>query len=248
MDRYKARITDIVREKDDTFTYYLDNPKDHSWVSGANTHIALKGFDLNPEKIDKALVHHMSIMTRPREEKIGFTTRIKNLPSRYKKVLSETKPGDELTLYKSKAHMELKREGKDIVCLSMGVAIATFRPFILDYWDNNGGIKSLTLVNVDKEIIPSYKELLVKKEGINYEGINFTNREDFNKKLEELMENKDCIFYIAGSDQMMAETCKKLLKAGFTKEAIQLDRKEIIREKYLEDKTNIRNEDKLLVF
>lgn len=75
MERYKCKIKEVIKENDETWTYVLENPKEHDWTIGANTHVALEGYDIDPLKVDKSLVHHMSITSFPHDGNITFSTR-----------------------------------------------------------------------------------------------------------------------------------------------------------------------------
>lgn len=75
----KVKIIDIINEGKDVKTYLLEKPDDITWEEGSHFHIAMLGFD-EGDKPNKSLVRHMSIMTLPEENKLGFTTRIPKEP------------------------------------------------------------------------------------------------------------------------------------------------------------------------
>ncbi len=245
MERFRSEIIEIRKENPETYTYIMKNPHGHTWESGANTHVALNGFDINPGRTDSTLVRHMSILTAPEEGYLAFTTRIRNNPSRYKKVLMGTGVGDYITIYKSKAHMRPERNGGNIVCFAMGVAVAAFRPFVLGYFKNQDGIKSFTLIYSDREGSHIFPELFEEKESKEYKGVKVSGRIALYEKVREYSSLKNTSFYIAGSDDMMVNTVRILRDNGVSEKAIFLDRKPEIAAKYMDRKINIRPESSL---
>ena len=99
MVKHRVKILDIIDEAQGTKTYLLEKPEDFTWDEGAHTHIGLLGFDKG-ERPNKEWVRHMSIMTLPEENSIGFTTRITYPMSEFKEKLSKLQIGDEIILFK----------------------------------------------------------------------------------------------------------------------------------------------------
>lgn len=248
MVRYKTQILNITKEGKNSTTFILKNPLGHKWENGANTHLALPGFDLNPQKIDSSLVHHMSISSIPEEEIISFSTRFKDKPSKYKKVLSNLKEGDEVTIYETKSHMKLNRDGKNLVFISMGIAIATFRPFILEYFKNQDGINSLTVLSCDKKDHHIMDDLLVDNKDKSYKAQKVEGRSNLLKELDSIFGNGlgTTDFYIAGSDGMMIDMIRLLINKGVHLDNIFLDRKPVICEKYKNPETRFRTGSKIV--
>ena len=139
MDKHQVKILDIKEEYKNVFTYTLEKPEDLVWDEGSSFHLALPGYDTGSE-INKKLVHHLSINTLTDEGTIKFTTKIPIRKSVFKKSLSNLKEGDEVTIYKIKSHMILRREDKPIVLLSQGLAMSTMRPLIKKFEIDNSNI------------------------------------------------------------------------------------------------------------
>lgn len=225
MVKYKVKITDIIEEAQDTKTYLLEMPYDFTWIEGAHTHIGLVGFDAG-DTPDKELVRHMSIVTLPEDNKIGFTTRILKPFSKFKEKLSKLMVGDEIILFKIGSRMYLRRENRPIVLLSMGVGIATMRPLIHRFIKDKTGIPNIISINVN-----SSKEFVYQKELDNLLSSDYQNhwldsREAFYELLNKVSEQSDAIYYVVGSDPFIKEVIQYLKKKNTEESNILIDKKE----------------------
>lgn len=229
MVKHKLKIVDIREEAEQTKTYLLEKPADFNWEEGSHTHIALNGYDDN-ELPDKSLVRHMSIMTLDTENRIGFTTRVPEIGSEYKRRLAKLNVGDELIIFKLGSRMRLRRENREIVLLSMGVGIATMRPLIVSYLNNQSDIPHLTNINVDSNtIFQTELDLLTNSFYTNY----WTkSRVQFYQTLTEVMKNDNSIYYIVGSDTFLRTIIKKLKANNVSVEDIMIDKKDGILQLY----------------
>lgn len=224
MIKHRLKIIDIVNEGNDTKTFYLEKPNDFNWEEGSHTHIALNNYEVE-EVVNKSLVRHMSIMTLAQENKIGFTTRFPLQKSEYKTLLSDYQIGDEINLFKIGSRMKLKRENKRIVLLSMGVGIATMRPLILAYHQDQTGIPELVHINVDSStsIYKNEIESCLSDQFINY----WTNsRVEYFQKLTEIINQTNTLYYIVGSDTFLRTNIQKLKSTGVNVEDIVIDKKD----------------------
>lgn len=224
MIKHRLKIIDIVNEGNDTKTFYLEKPHDINWEEGSHTHIALNNYEVN-EVVNKNLVRHMSIMTLAHENKIGFTTRFPNQKSEYKTLLSNYRVGDEINLYKLGSRMRLRRENKRIVLLSMGVGIATMRPLILAYNQDQTGIPQLVHINVDSN--PTiYKEEFESLNNNQFKNYWTLSRVEYFQRLTEVISQDNTIYYIVGSDTFLRSNIQKLKLAGVKVENIVIDKKD----------------------
>ena len=146
--KHRLKIKDIVHEGKDTLTYYFEKPENFSWEAGANMHVGLLGFDEGTVP-NKQWVRHMSIITLPEENRIGFTTRVPGSNSEFKRKLSELNTGEELIIFKIGTRMTLSRSKRPVFLISMGVVIASMRAMIITYTKNKSDIPMLINVNVD---------------------------------------------------------------------------------------------------
>lgn len=230
--KHKVKILDIIDEVKGTKTYILEKPENYTWIEGSHTHIGLVGFD-EGEKPNKNLVRHMSIMTLPTEEKIGFTTRVQDNPSEFKYKLSQLNIGDEVVVFKLGSRMELRRCNRPIVLLSMGVGIATMRPLILAFINDSSNIPNLFNVNVDASG-DIYKSELDKYENENYKNYWLDSRNEFYETLNQLTETQNAIYYIVGADLFIKDIIQKLRVRNVNDADIILDKKPDIIDTYFE--------------
>ena len=230
MDKYQVKILDIKEEYKNVFTYTLEKPEDLVWDEGSSFHLALPGYDTGSE-INKKLVHHLSINTLTDEGTIKFTTKIPIRKSVFKKALSNLKEGDEVTIYKTKSHMILRREDKPIVLLSQGLAMSTMRPLIKKFEIDNSNIPELISLNVNKKDNHLYEKDFECVDGTCFFKYWLESRNDYLKKLKELANEKpDAYFYVLGSEIYVLDTLYILRENGIADNQIIIDKSDDKRE------------------
>ena len=222
--KYKLKIIDIVEETQGTKSYYFEKPEELTWEPGSNIHVGLVGFD-EGEKPNKELVRHMSIITLPKENKIGITTRVPGSASEFKDKLSKLKIGDELIIFKLGTRMTLKRTGKPVFLISMGVGISAMRSFILSYIENRQGIPSITNINVDNSGF-IYKKELDKLIDEDYKNYWINSRKAFYEILEGKASVEEGIYYVVGSDSFISEVINVLKEHKINRDNIIIDKKQ----------------------
>lgn len=225
MNKYRVKVRDIVEEATDTKTYILDKPEELVWNEGTHIHIGIKGFDEVDPPI-KSWVRHMSISTLPTENCIGITTRVPGSESEFKQKLNQLLVGDEVILFKMGSRMELRREQRPIVLLSMGVGIATFRPLIQTFISKGDGIVSLTHINVQSGSTPVYFNQFQK---VNHEHLTLLwakDRTEFYQMIKQTFElNTNAYYYIVGSDSFLQNVIQFLKENRIAMDDIVLDKK-----------------------
>lgn len=231
--KHKLKIVDIREESDKTKTYLLEKPIELNWDEGSHTHIAHSGYD-DGEFPNKNLVRHMSIMTLNQENLLGFTTRLNDKPSEFKRRLAELNIGDDLIVFKLGSRMRLRRENKSIVLLSMGVGIATMRPLIKTFLEDNSKIPHLININVDNTNSHVYQSELDASETSNYHNYWTKSRVEFYQTLTNILKDNHSIFYIVGSDLFLRTVIKKLKSLGIKLDDIVIDKKDGILQLYYE--------------
>lgn len=231
--KHKLKIVDIREESDKTKTYLLEKPIELNWDEGSHTHIAHSGYD-DGEFPNKNLVRHMSIMTLNQENLLGFTTRLNDKPSEFKRRLAELNIGDDLIVFKLGSRMRLRRENKSIVLLSMGVGIATMRPLIKTFLEDNSQIPHLININVDNTNSHVYQSELDASETSNYHNYWTKSRVEFYQTLTNTINDNHSIFYIVGSDLFLRTVIKKLKSLGIKLDDIVIDKKDGILQLYYE--------------
>lgn len=225
MIKYKLKIIDIIEEAKGTKTYLLVKPEEFKWDEGSHTHIGIVGFD-EGEKPNKSLVRHMSIMSLPNEKTVGITTRVPGSSSEFKNKLSELNTGDELIIFKVGSRMSLRRSNRPIILLSMGVGIATMRPLILSFLNDKADIPFLVNANVDSSGEFVYKDELDKLTNDCYKNYWIDSRMDFYETLNKLVETKNAIYYVIGSDLFIKDMIQRLRSKNVSDSDIILDKKD----------------------
>jgi len=234
MIKYMLKIIDVIDEGNQSKTYLFEKPEDFLWEEGSHAHIGLSGFDQG-EKPNKNWVRHMSIMTLPDEGKIGFTTRAKSNPSEFKLRLLSSSVGDDITFFKLGSRMSLRRSGKTIVLLSMGVGIATMRPLIKAYLNDKSNIPSVISLNVDSSSEFVYRKELDQLTNDNYKNFWIESRNNYYEALQQLTNSENAIYYIVGSDMFIQENIRCLKLANVDKENIVIDKKEEMQSMFFEN-------------
>lgn len=224
MEKYRLRIQEVVAEAPDTVTYRLERPESFSWEAGAHVHIGIPGFD-EQDQPNKKLVRHLSISTLPDEGTIGITTRLPGSGSPFKTSLSELKAGDDLILFKPGSRMGLRRDGRPLILLSMGVGIATIRPVILSWLANPDGVPEVTSLNVDRPGGHVFRDELEGKADGRVRLLWSESRGAFAETLCALLPNPGANWAVVGSDAFLRETVAGLLAVGVERARIQLDKK-----------------------
>lgn len=226
MEKYTVKIMAIAEEGNHTKTYFLEKPDDLVWEEGAHMHVGLAGFDAG-EKPNKEWVRHMSIMTLPKEQRIGFTTRFQAHLSEFKQRLAALQAGDELVLFKTGSRMSLRRENKPLVLLSMGVGIATMRPLVHRFVDDSFNIRGLVNLNVDSSEQHIFQKELDSLQSSQYHNIWAPSRSAFYEALEEAAKQADAYFYVVGSDLFLRDVILRLRARQIPIDQIILDKKEM---------------------
>jgi ferredoxin--NADP+ reductase len=225
MKRIPITLREIIKEADMTFTYKFNKPEGISWTAGANAHFAVpesKGDLIN----DKRFIRHLSIINSPEDDYIGFTTRAKKVRSEFKSSLSRLKAGETLELFKIQNRIPLLRENRPAVLISMGVAISTMKPLIMEYMNNHRNIPKLTNINIDRSGQFIYKKELDALNNGNCDLCFVETREAFFQAIKETCTEKRAQYYIAGSDQFLKEIAAFLLKNDIKKDSLYFDVKE----------------------
>lgn len=224
MVKYRLKITDIVDEAFGTRTYYMEMPKDFIWEEGSHAHIGLEGFDQGDKPISE-WVRHMSIMTLPDENKIGFTTRKREDCSEFKQKLFDSKVGDEIVVFKPGSRMRLRREQRPVVLISMGVGIATMRPLLLAYDKDKADIPSMLNINVDASGEFLYKNDLDGISTDHYRNFWLDSRQKLHDMIDSLANQENSIYYLVGSDSFIIALIHRLKEKGVPIEDIIIDKK-----------------------
>lgn len=228
MIKYQLKITEIVKEATGTNSYYFEKPAEFVWDEGAHVHIAHIGYDAG-EVPNKTWVRHMSLSTLPSDNKVGITTRVPGSNSEFKQKLAELQVGDEIVLFKLGSRMSLRREGRPVVLLSMGVGMGTIRPIVSAYLSNIEQVPELINVNVDASGEFVFRAELDAKLNENYKNYWLNTRTSYYELLDRLNKIENAIYYIVGSDAFIKDSVQRLRAHLVKDEDIVLDKKDEVR-------------------
>lgn len=227
MEQYEVEILKKTKLMNDIYLFELSVPQGVSWEPGAHMHVGLKGF---AEAEGKELVRHMSIMTRPQDNTIGFVTRLPENGSVFKQELASYQMGDTVTLFKIGAKIHISSQQEPMVFLSMGVGIAAVYPIFVtcEEMSSSGNKKIITSIHVSKNEEHLFdEELNNSKDGsINYLWKD-CRRDFFNSVKKQLMQDtKETKYFLIGNDVFIKELIHFLLEEGIDPTRICLDKKE----------------------
>jgi ferredoxin--NADP+ reductase len=235
LEKFRLSIVDIIDERPNTKTYILEKPENLTWEEGSHIHLALEDYDKD-EIPNKALVRHMSIMSNWDENKLAFTTRFAEPLSPFKEGLAHLTKGNHLKVFKVNSRMSLRREGRPLVLISMGVGLATMRPLLHRFHQESNLIPSVISLNVDAHAAHEKALYQDELEGLKNKQINLIwckSRLELFNALESLQIEK-AIYYVVGSDLFLRTILKRLKAKGVSKDAIVIDKKSHMLDLYYE--------------
>lgn len=229
MDTYQSKIIKIEKLAEGVYSYCLEIPSGITWHAGAHMHVALPGY----EEEGKAYVKHMSIASSMEDNEIRFITRIGEMPSVYKKKLSELKVGDSVTLFKFSSILKLDDE-RDVVMLTQGVGITAVYPLLRER-KAKPAVHKVVSLNVAREDI-----LVDETNATKLPQDIFTwckNSSAFRQAFQPILLDRESVanaqFIIVGKEQFMLDTMNALKQAGVTADQIVLDKKEEKKQMFL---------------
>lgn len=217
------RLIEKVEEANDTFTFKFNVPDNINWEPGAYGHFISSNLE-NGQKVKKDIVRELSIMSHPKENYIGFTTRIRKNPSAFKHTMLHILEGEEIRIFKMGNHFKLQNPDKPIVMISMGVGIATLRPLIMEFISSNTFTSSIVNINIDRQGDLVYRKELEQFPKEKLKNILVTNREALYENIEQTIKRSSNIYYVVGSKEFNKDIGDFLLNKQVSKKAIVFDK------------------------
>lgn len=230
MQKYYLPVAHIVKEAEGIYTFYFEKRDGINWEEGAHTHIAYLAYD-TPVIPDKSLVRHMSIMTLPTEQYLGITTRIPQPSSLFKQELLKLNRGDSMIFFKLGSRLKLRRQNNDAILLSMGVGVATMRPLIKSYHEDNTGIHHMVHINVDRSGAYLFKDDLESAMKDSLELVWTLSRQQYFDILSQHIKQATD-YYLVGSDDFLISNIQFLMDRGIARDHIVIDKKEEVQDDY----------------
>lgn len=216
-------LTEIVEEAPDTYTFKFAVPEKIRWSPGTYAHFLSSSLS-NGEKVKKELVRELSIMSHPDEDFIGFTTRIRENASTFKRIMLNMKAGDQIRMFKMGNHFAKANLAEPVVFISMGVGIATFRPLILEHVNNTSAGFPVTNINIDRTGHFVYQSFLETLPEDKVKNVLVTNRTDLYKSIDVSIANRSKTFCVVGSDEFNKNIGDYLLRKKVPKKSIIFDK------------------------
>ena len=217
-------LLDIKEEAKDTFTYKFSIPEGLSWDAGTNAKLVATGSDTNFAPSGES-TRHLSICSLPDEGFIGFTTRVREGASTFKRNLKVSKIGDKLQLFGLKNRLPLHRDDKPVVLITMGVGIATMRPMMLEYAKDQSHVSQLININIDRSITEIYQDELLHLNMPNFENIYVNSRAQLHQSIEDTLHLQGAEYHIVGSDEFLMSIGAFILQKGVSDDCIKIDKK-----------------------
>ncbi len=221
---YRVRIKEIRETGKGMMSFFVTKPEGFEWEEATHIHAALPDYDRDSIP-NKALVHHLSIISLPQEDEIIITTRLDSSDSLYKKRLANLQAGDELVLFKSGSYLRFRRDGRAVVLITMGVAAAVARPLVLAYLNNQEGIPSFTCISVNRERpIPFETEMDdIKAPGLGL--VRLSHRSELQQYIDSIKAETHALYLLLGRDEFLRDVILALRSKGIADEDMVLDLK-----------------------
>lgn len=208
-DAQEIELISKKHEYGDVYTFEFKPSADYEFTPGQFGHFLLHDFDLNKGKP----VRDFSL-ANTNDENILISMHVRS-GSLYKRMMSELKDGDRMTMFKIRGSFILPdNEDSTIVFLAGGIGITPIRSMLLSEEGSD-----MTLVHVSDRDYLYEGELKVKK----FEQIRVASYEA-EKTLRNLYkEKKDALYYVSGPPRFVRTMRKELITLGVRMENIKQD-------------------------
>lgn len=224
--KYKIKVQKIVNVDQHTKTIWFNIPKNFKWQAGCS---GLFGFSEAFKKIiiNLEYLRYFTVARNNDKTHLEITLRAPGSNSKFKQKIMELKVGDEMILYSVKMHCPLVRRNKNLVFLSMGIGMVTYKNLFEAFEENADNVKKVTSINVDNHQTNLYHDLYT-----NVSKHYYPNRITFFEHLDPYYKNSDNIYYLVGSEDFLKEMIKKLKEQGINQQNIIIDRSNFLRRSY----------------
>ncbi len=221
---YHVTIQRITELSKGVMSFHVTKPEGFDWEEATHIHVALPDYDADGTS-NKALVHHLSLISLAEEEEIIITTRLDSSDSLFKKRFAALQAGDELVLFKPGSYLRFERDGRPVVLITMGVAGALARPLALSYQKNSEGIPSLTCISVNGVRPAPFGAELDALKAPNLRLVRLTNRYELLDYLKTMAPEEHTRWLLLGSDEFLRDVILALRSRGIKDGDIVLDLK-----------------------
>lgn len=225
MKLFDTKITKIIKETSDSYSFVCEIPEGYTWKAGQHALWELEGIKL-PEDEKKNRI--FTIASAPEDGFLMFTTRIAEKHSPFKDaLLNEVKEGTKVKIAEALGNFAFGKDAKKSFVIAGGIGITPIRSLLRDFSEKNDEKHEITVLYSDdrgefaykdfwKEIEPKMPNLDLKLISDRNEFTDSVN--DFAKKV-----GNDSEYLIAGSPGMNAAFTETLTGLGVDKKNIITD-------------------------
>ena len=199
---YYIKLKEIKEEAKDTFTFSFEHPGEVTWGGGDHAHFVIPN-----EEVNERSVRHLSMISLPHERSIEFTTRLRGSLSFFKEKLKNMKIGDEILVAGFVGNFRIIRDGKPLVFISQGVAIATIYALSKEFEKDNSGVLEIESLNINPNneylFNDKFSEYTEKFPNFHHNFVN--NRLDFYDILEDIAKkySNEAYYFVVGDKGFM---------------------------------------------
>ena len=127
-------------------------------------------------------------------------------------------------MFKIGNHLKNKNTQKNVVLISMGVGIATFRPFILEQQKDTTSDQFITNINIDRSGEFVYANELKTYAKPQLKNIFVTTRDELYKNIDICTSEANKTYYIVGSQAFNKDIGAYLTERNVAKSHIIFDK------------------------
>lgn len=226
MNIFETKLTKVIKETSDTYSFLLEIPQGYSWKAGQCAQFKFRDLVVKEgEKADRIF----TIASTMEDGFIMFTTRIVDQPSAFKAVLlNEMKVGDTFLISAAMGKFDLHmNEFNQTYIVAGGIGITPIRALLKYYSQHNQENHQITLLYSDDRGEFAYLEFWKEVSGLmNNLTIHFiSDRDQFTNSVNEFAKknlNNSC-YMIAGSPGMNKFFTENLINFGIEKDHIFTD-------------------------
>ena len=226
MDFAKTKITKIVQETSDTYSFILDVPAGFTWVAGQHVLWKLPGFELAEEDRDTRV---FTIASAPEDGYLMFTTRIADPHTSFKEVLlHKIKVDEPMEVAKPMGTFAFDTDHyKKTVVLAGGIGITPIRALLRHYMEAPVADHKLTVLYSDDRGEFAYKdfweEMKAKVPAIDSQLISI--RDKFMSGTDDYAKanGNEAEYLVAGSPGMNKAFTERLEGLGVKAENLKTD-------------------------
>ena len=226
MKQFEAKVTGIIQETSDSYSFQMEIPSGYSWNAGQHTMFAFKDHKL---KEDERTSRIFTIASAPEDGYLMFTTRIADQHSEFKDVLlNKVRTGDIILVSEPLGSYDLHfDDNTSSVIAAGGIGITPIRSLIRHYSDHNDETHPIRVLYSDNRKEYAYGDFWndMKSKMPNLEIVFHSSTEEFTADVLKYAEEHGnrAEYLIAGSPGMNNAFSKSLGEAGISTDRIITD-------------------------